>query len=143
MDFQPDRLATIIEQRCKDKPLVNYSKDIDSWNFINKKIIDIIYTIDNNDPARIYHVSVTEHILRVEYATVRDLETSYRHILVCDASYLGMDDYEIRKDWESLQADLEAQQKEIEREQARGARYRYYLRLRAEFDPDFEPPEDY
>lgn len=144
MDMQPDRIAAIVEQRCKDKPHVDYDKDISAWDFIDRKVSDIIDIIDPNiNIARIYSISITNHVLRIEYSTVRDLETNYRRTIVCDSAYLGMEYYDIRSDWEAVRADFEARQKEIENEKARRARYRYYLRLRSEFDPDFIPPEDY
>ena len=144
MDIQPDRLAAIVEQRCKDKPHVDYDKDISAWNFINRKVSDIIDIIDPNiNIARIYSISITNHVLRVEYSTIRDLETNYRRTIVCDSSYLGMEYYDIRVDWASVKADVEALQKKETAEQRKRDNYRHYIHLRTQFDPDFVPPEDY
>lgn len=143
MDIPADQLAVIILNRYRDKSHKDYTKEMETWDIINRKLLEIISLKSYSDAIKIWSATVTDNVLRIVYSTERDLEVGNRQTFVCDSSYLDMDYYDMKNDWESLQADLEARQKEIENERARGARYRYYLRLRAEFDPDFVPPEDY
>ena len=142
MDLTPDQLAVIISDRCKDKPHKDYSATLKSWNTLYRKLREILTLKHHNTVLRILDASVTNNILRIVYTIPTDNIIVNEEVFVCDSSYLDMDFYDMRTDYESLQADLNARQKAIENEKARGARYRYYLRLRAEFDPDFVPPEE-
>lgn len=144
MDLSPDQLAVIISNRYKDKSHIDYSASLKSWSAIYRKLKEILTLKEHNTVLQILDASVTDNVLRITYTIHRNNEVIVNEeVFVCDSSYLDMDYYDMRTDYESLQADLAARQKEIENERARGARYRYYLRLRAEFDPDFVPPEDY
>ena len=144
MDLSSDQLAVIVADRYKDKPHKDFSTSLKSWNTIYHKLQEILTLKHYNEVIIIKDASVTNNVLRIVYTRPRDNQVIVvDEVFVCDSSYLDMDYYDMKTDYESLQADLNARQKEIENEKARGARYRYYLRLRAEFDPDFVPPEDY
>ena len=144
MDLSPDQLAVIVSNRYKDKPHKDHSASLKSWSAIYRKLKEILALKEYNTVLQILDASVTDNVLRITYTVPRDNQVIVtEEVFVCDSSYLDMDFYDMKTDWRSLQADLEARQREIENEKARGARYRYYLRLRAEFDPDFVPPEDY
>ena len=143
MDLSPDQLAVIVADRYKDKPHIDHNASLKSWSAIYRKLKEILTLKEHNTVLRILDASVTDNVLRITYIIPRNNEVVVNEeVFVCDRSYLDMDYYDMKTDYESLQADLNARQKEIENERARGARYRYYLRLRAEFDPDFVPPED-
>ena len=142
MDWTSDQMSAFVAARYKDKPHADYSKDIAAWNRIHRKAIEIL-ELKNYDPVRIWDISITSNVLRIEFSTKSDIEYNYRQVFVCDSSYLDLDFYSMRLDYGSLEADVNAIKKQQELERQKKDEYRQYLRLREKFDPDFVRPEDY
>lgn len=142
MDWTSDQMSAFVADRYKDKPHADYSKDIEAWDRIHRKAIEIL-GLKNYDPVRIWNISITSNVLRIEFSTKSDIEYNYHQVFVCDSSYLDLDFYSMRLDYESLEADVNAIKKQQGLERQKKDRYRQYLRLREEFDPDFVRPDEF
>lgn len=140
-DLPIDQRTTVIYQRYKDKPHKDYTKQLDDWNKLNKQLSWIVSVISGCVVTEILDVSVDRfNILTIRYRSGREPEIARE--ICCDSSYLDLPFDDVSVEWKCCEADYQAMEAAKEAEQARGARYRMYKKLRAEFDPDYVPEDD-